>query len=266
MEDRVENAASAENSVTVFYTRVSPLTSDQLGSLVKRLIPEESLRASRFVFARDRELYIAAHMLLRFCLFSAGCDPQQKFQVGEYGKPELHPPHGDAPVRFNLSHTNGLAACALSRGHAVGIDVEEINRRLNFEAVTKMAFASEELDLLSATVPSARPEVFFRLWTLKEAIIKGIGRGLSLSMRDFVFELDPLSLKIAANIDEDDADWQVHELVPTADHRLALAVKRTAKTNPVVTSEEISVARLLEWSKDPDAGVKQASDTPSTSR
>jgi 4'-phosphopantetheinyl transferase len=258
MEDRVQNTAPAENSVAIFYTRVSSLSSDQLGSLAKRLIPEESLRASRFVFERDRELYITAHVLLRFCLFSAACDPQQKFQVSEYGKPELELPQGDPPLRFNLSHTNGLAACALSRGHAVGIDVEEINRRLDFEAVAKMAFVSEELHLLNMAVSSGRPEVFFRLWSLKEAIIKGIGRGLSLSMRDFAFELDPLSLKIAANIGEDDADWQVHELVPTANHRLALAAKRTPKTNLAVTSEELLISRLIEWSKDPGGGVKQA--------
>lgn len=259
MEDRVQYAAPAENSVAVFYTRVTSLSSDLLGLLVNCLIPEESLRASRFVFARDRELYITAHVLLRFCLFSAACDPQRKFQVSEYGKPELDPAHGDPPLRFNLSHTNGLAACALSRGHALGIDVEEINRRLDFEAVTKMAFVSEELHLLNMTIPSDRPEVFFRMWALKEAIIKGIGRGLSLPMRGFAFELDPLSLKIAANIGEDDADWQVHELVPTANHRLALAAKRIPKTNLSVTSEEILITRLIEWSKEVGAGVKQAS-------
>jgi 4'-phosphopantetheinyl transferase len=198
-------------------------------------------------------------VLLRFCLCTAGCDPQQKFQVSEYGKPELEPPHGDPPLRFNLSHTNGLAACALARGHAVGIDVEEINRRVEFEAVTKMAFVSKELHFLNMTVPNVRPDVFFRFWSLKEAIVKGIGRGLFLSMRDFAFELDPVSLKIAANVGEDDADWQVHELVPTANHRLALAAKRTPKTNLAVISEDILITRLIEWSKEAEGDVKQAS-------
>jgi 4'-phosphopantetheinyl transferase len=162
MED-VHNALLGENSVAIFFTKVPPLSPDQITLLVHSLIPEEVQRASRFVFAKDRELYITAHALLRFCLSSAACEPQRKFKVGSYGKPELDPPYGNPPLCLNLSHTNGLAACALSYGHTVGIDVEEINRRLDFEAVIRKALAPEEQQLLAAASPDERPEIFFRL-------------------------------------------------------------------------------------------------------
>ena len=247
-----------ENSLAVFYTRVSSLLPDQIGSLVRVLGPEETNRAARFVFAKDRELYIAAHALLRFGFSSAGCAPQCQLRSDSYGKPELETPFGDPPLRFNLSHTNRLAACVLSYGHAVGIDVEEINRSLDFEAITRKAFAPEEQLLLDATTPGDRPVTFFRLWTLKEAIIKGIGRGLMIPTAHFAFKLDPLSVNIAPNAGEDSATWHLQELAPTANHRLAIAAKRSSQTILSVTSADISITTLIKWSRDLAVGVKQA--------
>lgn len=236
----------AENGVAVFYTEIPSLSEDQIGSLAHLLSHEELGRASRFVFAKDRQLYIAAHALLRFCLCAATGDPQWQLRVDRYGKPELEPPCGDPPLRLNLSHTKGLAACALSNGHAVGIDTEEINRRLDVQAVMKATFTAEEQRLLAASASSERQEIFYRLWTLKEAIVKGIGRGLSLSLLDFTFTLDPLSLTIATHAGEDAANWQMHELAPTNCHRLALAAKRRPSAILPVASQAISIDNLAE--------------------
>jgi 4'-phosphopantetheinyl transferase len=248
MTDQAQNGTLTENSVAIFYTQVPGPSPARVGSLVRCLSPEEVARASRFVFTKDRELYITAHALLRFCFSSAGCDEGQEFKVGLYGKPELDPPYGHPPLQFNLSHTNGLAACAVSGGQSVGIDVEEINRGFDLEVVIRKGFAPEEQQLIAAAPPDERPDIFFRLWVLKEAVIKGIGRGLGLPTEAFLFQLDPVSLEISASVGEDSADWQIHELVPTASHRLALAARRASRTNLVVTSSEVSISTLAEWS------------------
>jgi 4'-phosphopantetheinyl transferase len=248
VDNAFQNSGHAEeDSVAMFYTRIPKLSDDQIGSLINFLAPEELERASRFYFEKDRQLFIAAHALLRFSLSAAaGGDPWLSFRVEEHGKPELDPPWGDPPLRFNLSHTNGLAACALSRGHAVGVDVAEVNRRIDFEAITKNFFATEEQQLVARSVSSERPEVFYRLWTLKEAIIKGIGSGLTLPLQDFAFTLEPLALRIASHLKEDAASWQVHELTPTTCHRLALAARRLPLTTLLITSHAISISNLVD--------------------
>jgi len=235
-----------ENSAAVFYTEIPPLSDAQIGSLSRLLSPEELGRASRFIFAHDRQLYIAAHSLLRYCLLAATGGQHWQLQADQFGKPELEPPCGDPPLRFNLSHTKGLGACVLSRGHAVGVDAEEINRRLDVEAITQSTFAAEEQRLIAASTPGERPDIFYRLWTLKEAIVKAIGRGLSISLQDFIFTLDPLSLKIPVHAGEEAANWQMHELAPTSRHRLALAVKRRPPAILTVTSQAISIDNLVE--------------------
>jgi 4'-phosphopantetheinyl transferase len=246
MADESQRPEFAEDSVAVFYTGVPSLTADQIEALGHSLTSEELNRASRFVFEKDRQLFVTAHALLRFGLAAATGAPWLSFRVDQYGKPELDPPCGEPPLRFNLSHTNGLAACALSYGHAVGIDVEEISRPVDFHLIAEKFFAAEEQQLVERSGPGEQPEVFYRIWTLKEAIIKGIGCGLSLPLQDFAFTLDPLALKIAAHLDEDSASWQVHELTPTTDHRLALAVRRTPLTNLPITCRPVTIKSLTD--------------------
>jgi 4'-phosphopantetheinyl transferase len=234
------------DSVAVFYTMVPPLAEGQILSLSNLLSPEELDRASRFVFAKDRQLFMVAHALLRFGLSTVAGAHRWAFAADSYGKPELDPPWGDPPLRFNLSHTNGLAACAISYGRPVGIDVEEINPRLDFQAIAKKALSTSEQRLLAATLPSTQSALFFRFWTLKEAMVKAIGRGLSLALEDFAFSLDPPSLSLAAHLEEDPATWQVHELTPTPCHRLALAAKRAPHTILSVIPQPVAIADMLD--------------------
>lgn len=234
------------DSVAVFYTAVPPLAEGQIQSLSDLLSPGEIDRASRFVFAKDRQLFMVAHALLRFGLSTVAGERRWAFAADSYGKPELDPPCGDPPLRFNLSHTNGLAACAISSGRPVGIDVEGINPRLDFQAIAKKALSAEERRFMATRRASEQVELFFRFWTLKEAMVKAIGRGLSLPLQDFDFALDPPSLSIAAHLDEDPATWQVHELTPTPCHRLALAAKRAPQTILSVITRPVVIGDLLD--------------------
>lgn len=237
------------HSVAVFYTVLSPLSEGQVLSLHGLLSPEELDRASRFVFARDRQLFMVAHALLRFGLSAVAGARRWTFTADSFGKPQLDPPCGDPPLCFNLSHTNGLAACAIAFGHPVGIDVEEINPRLDFHAIAKKALSVEEQCLIASRRSSEQSALFFRFWTLKEAMVKGLGYGLTLALQDFAFALDPLSLSIAPHLEEDPAAWQMYESTPTPCHRLALAVKRPPQTILPVISQPVAVADLLNASQ-----------------
>ncbi len=82
-------------------------------------------------------------------------------------------------VYFNISHTNGLVACAVSDTE-VGIDCEKIDKAYD-KRVQKFAnryFVENEINLLESS--NFNLCVFFRLWTSKEAIIKRLGGNMSL--------------------------------------------------------------------------------------
>ncbi len=101
-----------------------------------------------------------------------------------YGKPYLT----DYPeIHFNLSHSEGVTAC-ITDNRECGIDCEKIREyRPN---VMKRAFTESEREMVEKATESERNLLFFTLWTLKEAYIKAIGKGLSFSMNEVEFQIN----------------------------------------------------------------------------
>ena len=110
------------------------------------------------------------------------------FSYGSHGKPFFADPMLKG-LYFSLSHTKGIAVCAVA-DKEIGCDIERPGaRRMNPESAIKIAkryFASEEYEmLLSDPVGS-----FFPIWTKKEAYVKWTGRGFSEGFSSFsVFSL-----------------------------------------------------------------------------
>ena len=188
---------------------------------------EERARAARFVFERDRHQFIAAHALLRLLLqqLAGGPAAAWRFTVGAHGKPALHAAHGLGRLAFNISHTGGAVACAMTLDHAIGVDIEDLGRRGRLLEIADAYFAPDELVLLRAAPAAAQRETFFRLWTLKEAYIKAHGDGLSLPLDRFSFVLSPPAIAFAPGFPDDPRLWQFATVLPTATHVLSVAVR-----------------------------------------
>jgi 4'-phosphopantetheinyl transferase len=217
--------ADAATPVTAYYALLPESSPALLAALTPLLDDNERRRAERFRFERDRLIFAAAHALLRTCLDWTIGPWHGGFRVDAHGKPELDPPVGMPPLRFNLTHTRGLVACALAHGFDIGVDAEHIHRRTEIAAIAEEHFSAAELAQLETPDEATRAERFYRIWTLKEAIVKAIGHGLSLPLKTFAFTLDPLSLAIDGDRDEA-AWWHVEGFAPTPQHAMAIALHR----------------------------------------
>ncbi|GAA0158378.1 transferase [Lithospermum erythrorhizon] len=109
-----------------------------------------------------------------------------KFRKNAYGKPEVyweqndecHPP----PLHFNMSHTSSLIACGVSSRFPIGIDVEDKHRvtKHSVSSFAKRYLTEHEIQFLTSFKdPIVQQQEFIKLWTLKEAYVKALGKGFS---------------------------------------------------------------------------------------
>ena len=107
------------------------------------LDPDELVRADRFHFASDRNIYTAAHALLRFMLSEAtGISRSLAFRAGEFGKPALAANFHECNLHFNISHTRGLVACAIARHELAWMSKGPTGKSIS---IARHYFAPEEV-------------------------------------------------------------------------------------------------------------------------
>jgi 4'-phosphopantetheinyl transferase len=109
-----------------------------------------------------------------------------RFTLGENGKPYLT----DYPqVHFNLSHSGNRVMCAVS-AHACGCDVEQISHKKKQIDMVIRCLAESEQRLAAVSAVH-----FYRIWTLKESILKLSGEGIVIPLNSFEVSLDPPAVR-----------------------------------------------------------------------
>lgn len=211
------------------------------------MTPDEHERMARFVFEKDRRAFLLTRALVRTTLsrYAPVAPAAWRFITNVHGRPEiLDRPSGVPDLRFNISHTNGLIACAVTIGREVGVDVEHIGRHLTHDIAGRHFAPAEVADLRSLSEEDQRT-VFYDYWTLKESYIKARGFGLALPLGDFAFKLNPPApptISFEPALEDDPATWQFQQEWPTPSHRLALAVRREGDDLPVRIREVVPPA------------------------
>lgn len=156
------------------------------------------------------------------------------FRRNENGRPEIVESQSAGGLRFNLSHTGGLAACAVTRGADVGVDVESIARRAEVRAIADRFFTTDEARELRALDEARCRERFFELWTLKEAYVKARGGQLASGLRiRFRIDEDSPDAVLAESLD-DATSWRFRLFRPEVGYVLAVAVRRMGGAEPTI--------------------------------
>lgn len=93
------------------------------------------------------------------------------FEKNAMGKPYFK----GSDVKFNISHSQGYVACAVSLGEELGVDIEASD--ISAERAIKLAQRYFCEDDFSAVY--AAPEKFARIWSEKEAKAKFFGDSLT---------------------------------------------------------------------------------------
>lgn len=196
----------------------------EVSRLSQVLNTEELERANRFVFEKDRHHFVAARGILRHILARyVGVDPAEiKLTATSNGKLRL----SDSPdLRFNLSHSQGLALYAFSLKRELGLDVERIHKDLSPETVgiVRSYFSEAEKTQFFALAPDLRPFAFYLSWTRKEAYLKARGEGLQRNLGSFDVSVNPEGKPEL--ISEDASRWELMSFFPGRDFVATLVME-----------------------------------------
>ncbi len=145
---------------------------------------DEILRANKFRNQIDKQKFLISRTFLREILsIYLNIDPKDiKFNYGENGKPLISQEINFSNLQFNLSHSKNIAACALSLNEEIGIDIEFNDNNINYYEIAESYFNNEENKLLRSLKEQESQNLFYKIWTIKEAFLKSLGFGLSFPL------------------------------------------------------------------------------------
>jgi 4'-phosphopantetheinyl transferase len=222
---------SAGTQVHLWLARPRIVDDPQRSSGYFELLSEsEREQYFRYRVERARRLHLTARALVRTTLSRyADVEPRDwSFRKNRHGRPEIDRPAEASGLRFNLSHTTDLVACAVSRDRQIGVDVEHIQNVRNFSGIADHSFSLPEADDVKSLEGDDRRRRFFSYWTLKESYIKARGMGLAIPLAQFGFSF-PEPGRLAFWTDErlgDEAEpWSFALFRAGEAHYLAVAVR-----------------------------------------
>lgn len=227
----------APGAVTLLLAGTEALDAAGLEAFERLLAPEERQRWRGFASSDAALQFLVGRGVLRTSLsaYAEVAPDRWRFAFGAHGKPRVAAPRIGRPLRFNLSHTRGLVALAISDGVDVGIDVEDTSRQLKVAELAPLTLSPGEWAAIERLAPAERSQRFYELWTLKEAYVKALGAGLSLALPEVAFEPHGGSFRLAPAL-EGSAAWTVWTTRPTDRHTLAVAAQ--------VASLAVTIVRL----------------------
>ena len=148
---------------------------------------EERQRRRKFEHAGARRRFVLCRAALRAILSEELRCGNERLTFGElqHGKPFALVADAPVPISFNVSHSGRHGLIAIAPNGRLGVDVEERTDRRDFDRLIEAAFGSNEQIDLKRERASGKFQLFYKLWTIKEALIKALGTGLSLDPATF---------------------------------------------------------------------------------
>ncbi len=173
-------------NATVVHVNLMPHAVREADALAW-LNEEERARRQRYRHDGPRRRFAQCRAALRAILCSQlDCTNEQLgFAAFDHGKPYAVVQGRPAPISFNVSHSGEHGLIAFAEQGRLGVDVEERSAQRNLDGLIRTVLGPAEQAELEMACGNHKLHLFFNLWTIKEALIKALGTGLSLDMSRF---------------------------------------------------------------------------------
>lgn len=167
------------------------------------LNPKEIKKSERFYKDEDRSRFVIYRSILKFILAAYTKLDVKNINLSlDFNKKpylESHP-----YLFFNISHSEDYAVIAIAN-KKIGIDIEFMSEDFKYTELLPDIFNENEILSIENAVDTK--EIFYTLWTRKEAFVKALGKGID---EDFKY-IPCLEGKHTVEYDmvRSDQDWEV---------------------------------------------------------
>ncbi len=184
------------NTAVVFHVDLTPDARREADASAS-LDGHELARRDRIFRPLPRRQFTLCRAALRtvLCRTLRCSNDELSFRASKYGKPFALVGGVPASIAFNVSHSGQHGLIALAPEGRIGVDVEEISARKDIDGDIRLLFSPGERARLNRADGRRQLELFWSLWTMKEALVKASGTGL---VRDTVSFTIPPAMDLEA--------------------------------------------------------------------
>jgi 4'-phosphopantetheinyl transferase len=190
------------------------------------LSEDESERAARLKVEEKKKQFVIVRGVLRKLLSNSLSKSSKaiKFSYGEHKKPAIEEKYNNKSVEFNISHSGNYALIAMTLTNKVGVDIEKINREINYQSLSNRFFSRKEKQELTRLNKDEQLDAFYRAWVRKESFIKATGKGIAYGLDQFSVSLEERKISgielVSPNLI--DEQWTCYDLVNLENYKTAL--------------------------------------------
>ena len=204
-----------------------PLNTAASADLFALLSKNEQNKFAELKQTTSQNNYLISHATTRIILGQyLNIPPQQvKIITKANKKPILEDLATKTRLDFNLTHSENLCLLAVSLTAKIGIDLEYKRKIKNCLALAHRFFAEDEYKLILSCSKFSQNEMFLKIWTTKEAILKGANLGISGNLDKVIINLHPkLDLTTISSSISKLCSWTIHSIPIHPDYIATLAV------------------------------------------
>lgn len=166
-----------------YYHKISEPFAEEKWSFYFQQMPEDiQERIRRYRKGENKYQLMIGRLLLQHGMNVLGF---KKFLLKDLYYDEFNCPLWRDEINFNISHSGNVVACAFSKDQKIGLDVE----RIRVIDLADFDYILNEVDHQSIQQAVDKSQAFFKIWTIKEAITKAIGKGLAIDVQQiYIFD------------------------------------------------------------------------------
>lgn len=213
------------------------------------LSPDEIERCKKYVFEIHKTRFAQRRGLLKMVLsvYLQNSAQQLGFSYNEAGKPYLDKKKFNKHIFFNLSHSDNHMLLAITHDNPVGVDIEKIKRDIEVDTLSELIMSENEYRCYHCSDLPTKIDIFYRLWSRKESVVKALGTGLLYPIQDIQFaRLDHGKNIVTLRANRQMSNWHVYDLDLGTHLSSAVTIKSDIDEIVFMTSDNLMQTRNVQ--------------------